>query len=164
MLEEFFQKLYDLPLAETIRASALAFPWLESIHVLAITLVFGSIAVVDLRLLGLASVSRPVTTLVRQILPITWIAFAIAVVTGGAMFLSNAVDYSKNLPFRMKMLLMLLAGLNMVFFHLVTYRSIGTWDVARQTPLGARWAGGFSVLTWLGVVAFGRWIGFTIGF
>ncbi len=60
-LESFFQWVYDLPIAEHIRANELAFPWLESIHVLAITLVLGSIAVADLRLLGLASVKRPVS-------------------------------------------------------------------------------------------------------
>jgi hypothetical protein len=64
----------------------------------------------------------------------------------------------------MKMLLLLLAGLNMLFFHLVTYRGVARWNESRQTPLGARCAGGFSVLLWLGIVAFGRWIGFTIGF
>ncbi len=165
MTEEFFQKLYDLPISETIRASAMAFPWLESVHVLA------DHAGARLDRCGGSASARPRVgepagddLLVRQMLPITWVAFAIAVFTGGAMFLSNAVDYSKNLPFRMKMLLMLLAGLNMVFFHLVTYRSIGTWNESRQTPCGARWAGGFSILTWIGVVAFGRWIGFTIGF
>jgi len=164
MLQELLQELHDTPLADTIRANALAFPWLESIHVLAITLVLGSIAVVDLRLLGLASVNRPVSTLIRQVLPITWIAFAIALATGGAMFASNAVAYANNLPFQMKMLLLLLAGLNMLFFHLVTYRSVAHWNEARQTPLAARCAGGVSVLVWIGIVAFGRWIGFTIGF
>ena len=164
MFDEVFQKLYDLPLSDTIRASALAFPWLESVHVLAITLVLGSIAVVDLRLLGLASMGRPVSTLIKQVLPITWVAFGFAVLTGGAMFLSNAVDYAHNLPFQMKMLLLLLAGLNMLLFHFVTYRGIGSWNESRQTPIGARCAGGVSVAVWLGVVAFGRWIGFTIGF
>jgi hypothetical protein len=164
MFEKSIQALNDTALAETIRSNGLAFPWLESVHVLAIALVLGSIAVVDLRLLGLASVGRPVTALVRQILPITWIAFTVAVLTGGAMFLSNAVQYAKNFPFQMKMLLLLLAGLNMVLFHLVTYRSVGRWNESRQTPVGARFAGGFSVLVWVGIVAFGRWIGFTIGF
>jgi hypothetical protein len=164
MFDDLFHTLHDLPLAEVIRANELAFPWLESVHVLAITLVLGSIAVVDLRLLGLASVGRPVTALIRQILPITWIAFAFAVLTGGLMFLSNAVEYAKNLPFRMKMLLLLLAGINMLCFHLITYRSVGNWNESRSTPPGARWAGGFSVLVWIGIVAFGRWIGFTIGF
>jgi hypothetical protein len=164
MFDDLIRSLHELPLAETIRASALAFPWLESVHVLTITLVLGSIAVVDLRLLGLASVNRPVTMLIRQILPITWIAFVVAVVTGAAMFLSNAVQYAHNLPFQMKMLLLLLAGINMLCFHLVTYRSIGQWNESRQTPLAARYAGGISVATWVGIVAFGRWIGFTIGF
>ena len=164
MLEHLFQKLDKTAFAEAIRANEIAFPWLESVHVLAITLVLGSIVVVDLRLMGLASVNRPVTTLVRQVLPITWVAFVVAVITGGAMFASNAVEYANNFSFQMKMLLMALAGLNMVLFHLVTYRGVGEWNESRQTPLGARCAGGFSVLVLIGVVAFGRWIGFTIGF
>lgn len=164
MLDGLFQKLHDLPLSELIRSNELAFPWLESVHVLAITLVLGSIAVVDLRLLGLASVKRPVTEVLRNILPVTWIAFTVALITGSGMFLSNAVDYSKNFPFRMKMLLMLLAGLNMLAFHFVTYRSISQWNEAPHTPPAARVAGGVSVLMWLAIVAFGRWIGFTIGF
>lgn len=164
MFDGLFKTLYDLPLSELIRANELAFPWLESVHVLAITLVLGSIAVVDLRLLGLASTARPVNQLIRQILPITWIAFGFAVLTGGAMFLSNAVNYAHNVPFQMKMLLLLLAGINMVCFHLITYRSISTWNESQRTPPAARWAGGFSVFVWLGIVAFGRWIGFTIGF
>src|SRR6185295_12451186 len=110
MLAGLFQKLHDLPLSELIRGNELAFPWLESVHVLAITLVLGSIAVVDLRLLGVASRNRPVTRLIREILPVTWAAFGLAVLTGGTLFASNAVNYSHNFPFQMKMLLMLLAG------------------------------------------------------
>ncbi len=164
MIEAFCQWLYDTPLAATIRGNELLFPWLESVHVLAITLVLGSIAVVDLRLLSIASRHRPVTRLIREVLPITWCAFAVAVVTGGTLFTSNAVAYLHNFPFQMKMALMLLAGLNMLMFHFVTYRSVGEWDEAAQTPLAARFAGGFSIALWLAIVAFGRWIGFTIGF
>jgi len=164
MVQELLEKLHATALAETIRANELAFPWLESVHVLAITLVLGSIAVVDLRLLGLASLRWPVAALIRQILPITWVAFAVAVLTGTAMFASNAVEYARNLPFRIKMVLLLLAGLNMVFFHAITYRGISQWNESQRTPIAAPCAGGFSVLLWIGVVAFGRWIGFTIGF
>jgi len=164
MVQEFIQWLNDSTLAATIQASALMFPWFESVHVLAITLVFGSILVVDLRLLGLASVGRPVTQLVRDVLPVTWIAFAVAVITGAAMFISNAVEYARNFPFQMKMVLLVLAGLNMLVFHFVTCRGVGQWNEARRTPFGARFAGGFSLLAWVGIIAFGRWIGFTIGF
>jgi Family of unknown function (DUF6644) len=164
MLQAFCEWLYNTPFAATIRGNELLFPWFESVHVLAITLVLGSIAVVDLRLLGIASVNRPVTRLIREVLPVTWCAFAVAAITGGTLFTSNAVEYVKNFPFQMKMLLMALAGINMLVFHFVTYRSVGQWDEARRTPLAARFAGGFSIALWLAIVAFGRWIGFTIGF
>ena len=164
MIQELCQWLYDTPLADTIRSSALAFPWLESVHVLAIALVLGSIAVADLRLLGLASVKRPVTKVLEEVLPVTWVAFAVAAITGSAMFISNAVEYSRNTPFQLKMIMLVLAGLNMLVFQLITYRAVGEWDEARTTPVGARFAGGFSLLAWISIVAFGRWIGFTIGF
>ena len=164
MIEAFCQWLYDTPLAEAIRGNELLFPWFESVHVLAITLVLGSIAIVDLRLLGVASRGRPVSRLIREVLPVTWCAFAVAVLTGATLFTSNAVAYSHNFPFQMKMALMLLAGLNMIVFHVVTYRSVGEWDEAPRTPFAARFAGAFSIAIWLGIVAFGRWIGFTIGF
>lgn len=163
MLEAFFQWLYDTPLAATTRANPLLFPWVESVHVLAIALVVGSIAAVDLRLLGLASRSRPITRLIRDVLPLTWISFAIAVLTGVTLFSSNAIQYAQNGPMRLKMLLLGIAGINMLVFHLVTYRSIGTWDEAPRTPLSVRFAGATSLLLWIGIVVFGRWIGFTVG-
>jgi hypothetical protein len=164
MIQAFCQWLYDTPWADAIRANELLFPWFESFHVLAITLVLGSIAIVDLRLLGVASRNRPVTRLIREVLPVTWTAFGVAALTGGTLFASNAVNYAHNFPFQMKMLLMLLAGLNMLLFHFVTYRSVAAWDEAQRTPFAARFAGGFSITVWLAIVAFGRWIGFTIGF
>jgi hypothetical protein len=163
-LESFFQWVYDLPFADHIRSNELAFPSLESVHVLAITLVLGSIAVADLRLLGLASVKRPVSQLLDEILPVTWVAFGFALVTGLLLFSSNAVEYAHNKPFQFKMILLVLAGLNMLVFQLVTFRTVGSWDQAARTPPGARFAGAASLVCWIGVVAFGRWIGFTIGF
>ena len=164
MIEAFCQWLHDPAWAETIRANELLFPTFESLHVLAITLVFGSIAVVDLRLLGVTSRNRPVNQLIREVLPVTWVAFAIAVISGGTLFASNAVEYAHNRPFQMKMLLMVLAGINMLVFHFVTYRGIGQWNEATRPPTAARAAGAISITLWLGIVAFGRWIGFTIGF
>jgi hypothetical protein len=163
-MENFFRHINEWPLSDTIRSSALAFPWLESVHVLAIALVLGTIAVVDLRLLGLASAHRPVTILVKRILPITWVAFVVAVITGLAMFISNVEQYIENTAFLVKMLLLVLAGINMIVFHLVTYRGVGQWDTSARTPATARAAGAISLSVWIAVVAFGRWIGFTIGF
>jgi hypothetical protein len=163
-IQSFCEWLYDTGLANAVRESESLFPWAESIHVLAIAVVVGSISFLDLRLLSLASRNRPVSHLVREILPITWIAFGVAVITGGTLFASNAVEYWHNPSFRIKMVLLALAGMNMLVFHGLTYKGVGQWDTSPKTPLGAKIAGGTSLLLWIGVVAFGRWIGFTTGF
>jgi hypothetical protein len=149
-------------LADNVRENDLLFPVVESIHVLAICLVVGSILVVDLRLLGLASTRWPVSRLTRAILPLTWIAFVVAVASGGLMFISNATKYLGNGFFVAKMILIGIAGLNMVVFHFVGARDLSKWDDQSRPPFSARLAGGLSLLLWVAVVACGRWIGFTM--
>ena len=162
-LDSIFKWLFDTAPGVAIRESDSLFPWLESFHVLAITLVVGSIAIVDLRLIGMASLDRAVTRLTKDVLPITWIAFAVAVVTGCLLFISNAVNYAHNIYFQLKMLTLLLAGANMLFFHFVVGRDIASWGgSAATTPVPARLAGCASLILWVCIVAFGRWIGFTL--
>ncbi|PVX30849.1 DUF6644 family protein [Sphingomonas pokkalii] len=161
-LEPLFQKLYDSPLAAAIRENTSYFPWIESLHVLAITLVFGTICIVDLRLLGFQSHRRGARQLIVELLPFTWVAFAGAIVTGGLLFISNAVAYSNNAQFQWKMIAILAAGLNMAVFHLTAYRRIVAWDDALPPPLAARLSGAFSLLLWITVIVFGRLIGFTL--
>jgi hypothetical protein len=160
-MQALLTALYDSALAKAIRDSLLAFPLIEAAHVIAITLVFGTIAIVDLRLLGVASGHRPFTRLAPEILKWTWIAFALAVVTGGLMFISNAHVYFENLPFRIKMVLMLLAGINMGVFQVLAHRSVHLWDDRAAAPLAGRAAAVLSLALWLGVIGAGRLIGFT---
>jgi hypothetical protein len=162
-LDALFQWLFASAAGVAIRENESLFPWIESFHVLAITLVVGSIAIVDLRLVGLASLDRTVTRLTRDVLPCTWVAFAFAAITGGLLFISNAVNYAHNFYFQVKILFLLLAGINMVLFHFIAGRDMASWDASPgSTPLGAKIAGGASLVLWIGVVAFGRWIGFTL--
>src|SRR5689334_3078635 len=116
-MEKFFQWLYDSGIGTAIRESGSLFPWIESVHVLSITLVVGSIAVVDLRLLGIASKGRAISRLSDEVLPLTWVALVVAAITGTLLFVSNAVKYSHNPFFIAKMCLLVLAGLNMVVFQ-----------------------------------------------
>lgn len=161
-LEALFQKIYDLPLSGTIRENTEAFPWIESFHVLAITLVFGTIMIVDLRLLGFQSHRRGARQLINDLLPFTWGAFAVAVVTGGLLFISNAVAYVHNAQFLWKMVMIVAAGINMGIFHLTAHRRIVEWDDALPPPMAARVAGLSSLLLWTLVIFLGRWIGFTL--
>jgi hypothetical protein len=149
-------------LADNIRENDLLFPLIESVHVVSICLVVGSILVVDLRLLGLASLDRSVSRVSRGILPLTWFAFAVAVASGSLMFISNATKYLENGYFIAKLLLIGAAGLNMVIFHAISARNQPQWENQARLPLQARLAGGLSILLWISVVACGRWIGFTM--
>ncbi|MBV8169879.1 MAG: hypothetical protein JO021_24040 [Alphaproteobacteria bacterium] len=153
--------LEDTAPATAIRESELLFPSVETVHVMALAIVVGTIAYVDLRLLRLAAWRRPITAVAREVLPWTWTGFAVAAVSGALLFSSNAVKYYGNTPFRLKMLLLALAGLNMLAFQVVTWRGVARWDRARP-PLAAQWAGGLSLVFWIGIVAMGRWIGFTM--
>ena len=161
-LDPLFQWLYATPFATAIRENGTLFPWIEASHVLAITLVVGSIGIVDLRLLGVASKNRAITILTREILPFTWIAFAFAVLTGFLLFSSNAVKYSHNHFFQAKMALLVLAGLNMLVFHLITGRGMEAWDESPKVPAGVRLAGAVSLTVWIAVIVTARWIGFTM--
>ncbi|BCI71788.1 putative membrane protein [Sphingomonas sp. S17] len=161
-LDTLFQSLYDSSLSSAIRENTSYFPWLESFHVLAITLVFGTICIVDLRLLGYRSHRRGARQLIVDLLPFTWVAFAVAVVTGSLLFASNAVAYSHNAQFQWKMIAILAAGLNMAVFHMTAYRRIVDWDDDASPPTAARIAGAGSLILWMLVIVFGRWIGFTL--
>jgi hypothetical protein len=161
-LDPVFRWLTHTGIATTIHENEALFPWIESLHVLAITLVVGSIAIVDLRLLGFASLDRAVARVTDEVLPCTWIAFAVALLSGLALFSSNAVNYAHNPPFQFKMVLLLLAGINMGIFHIGAGRRVGDWPAHAHTPPAAKVAAACSLLLWIGVVGFGRWIGFTL--
>ena len=161
-LQELISYFEGGALADNIRENDVLFPLIESVHVVSICLVVGSILVVDLRLLGLASLDRSVSRVTRGILPLTWFAFAVAVASGSLMFISNATKYLENGYFIAKLLLIGAAGLNMVIFHAISARNQPQWDNKARLPLPARLAGGLSILLWISVVACGRWIGFTM--
>jgi hypothetical protein len=161
IIPQFCSWLENTSMASAIRTSTWLFPTIESVHVLAITMVVGSVAMFDLRLLGIASRDRSVTELHKEILPWTWVAFGCAVVAGSLLFSSDATKYYVNGPFRMKMLVLLLIGLNTAIFEFGAFRGVSRWDHETKTPLAARLAGGISIVLWILVVGFGRWIGFT---
>jgi hypothetical protein len=162
VFEQFLQWLQDSSIATAIRECETAFPWIECVHVLALTVVIGSIAIVDLRLLGLASRDRGVAQTTAGVLPVTWTAFVFAVTSGGLMFASNATVYAHNVYFQFKMALIAVAGINMAVYHLFLNRGVDTWHTPALTPLRARVVGGLSLCLWIAIAAFGRWIGFTI--
>ena len=161
-IDALLQWVEATSVATAIRENEALFPWIESVHVLAITLVIGSISIVDLRLLGVTSLDRAVSRLMGDVLPFTWGAFVVAAITGALLFASNAATYGHNFFFLGKMILIALADINMAAFHFFVGRDIGRWGSAAQVPFAAKTAGALSLSIWIAVVAFGRWMGFTL--
>lgn len=159
-MERALTWLQNLKFPTEIRESDWLFPTIETVHVFALVLVVGSIMTVDLRLLGFAQRERPFSELAGEMLPWTWVAFLVAASAGLMMFSSKALIYYGNVPFRLKMCCLLLAGINMLVFHWLGTRHLAVWD-RKEPPRLAKFAGGTSLLLWAGVVAAGRWIGFT---
>lgn len=148
-------------IATRIREGLYLFPMLESLHVVGLAIVFGTIAVIDFRLLGLASANRSFRKVSSDVLKWTWAAFALTFVTGSLMFITNADVYFHNTLFRAKMLMLLIAGLNMAIFERTAARTIHQWDKAAAAPRAGKTAAVISLVVWLSVIFLGRWIGFT---
>ncbi len=161
-LTELMEWLQATSLAVFIHNTKWVFTTIEVVHVVAILLVIGTIAIVDLRLLGIASTKRPFSELSREILPSTWAAFVLAAVAGSLLFISQATAYFASTTFWIKMAIMILAGINMLIFEFITVRGAQTWNASPTPPLPARLAGGISISCWVLVFIFGRWTGFSV--
>lgn len=146
-------------LGEAMRQWLWLYPSVEIVHLVGIALLFGSVAVLDLRLLGLSR-HIPVRTLARHVLPWTAASFVLIVPSGLAMFTAHATEFIQSDVFVLKLMLILAAGLNAALFHAVTFRTADVWDSEEMRklppPPSARLAGAVSLLVWIAVIACGR--------
>ncbi|MDA1076426.1 MAG: DUF2214 domain-containing protein [Proteobacteria bacterium] len=147
MLNEFFEWLQNTDLAFEIGATWW-FPFLESIHVVGVVCLVGSILMVDLRVLKLAALRYPLTPFMRELTPWSWLGFGLAVVTGAGMFITRPTHYAQNPAFLTKLVLLLLAGVNLLWFHKSS-------RAAQENKLAAA----CSLLLWAAAVIAGRWTG-----
>ena len=135
------------------------YPSVEIVHIVGIALLFGSIAVLDLRLLGFSR-SLSVKGLAAHVLPWTAASFLLIIPSGLAMFTAHATEFIQSDVFVLKMLLIMAAGLNAALFHTITFRTADVWDSEEMRrlppPPSARLAGALSLLLWIAVIACGR--------
>lgn len=160
MLQNFCQWLYNSGVGTGIRGSIWIFPIIETIHVLGITLLVGTVAILDLRLLGVVFKREDVSQIARQILPLTWTGFAVMLVSGFLLFTAEAANSYANPAFRIKLVLLILVGLNPLVFHLTIYRNVSAWGDRAITPFRARLAGCVSLSLWGGIICAGRAIAY----
>jgi hypothetical protein len=131
------------------------YPIVEIAHITGIALLVGSIAMFDLRVLGLSR-TLPVRALARHLLPWTWAGFAIIAATGAMMFTAHATEFWSNPAFAVKLALIGLAGANALWFHVGVYGGARRWDTGTVAPVPAKAAAALSLALWVGVISCGR--------
>jgi hypothetical protein len=156
----FFEWLADTSWSVDLHESQYAYPLIESIHVWTMAVFFGSVVMFDLRLLGVTMRKVPASEVVDRLLPLTIAAFVLMVISGTLLFYAIPLRSYQSIFFRFKMLLLLLAGLNVWVFHSRVYPKVTTWDVGGAPPRAARVAGAVSLALWIGIVFSGRMIAY----
>jgi len=156
----FFEWLAQTRASVAMAQSVWAFPIVESIHVLALCLFLGMATILDFRLLGLVMRDLPVSEVVTRLLPWTAAGFAVMVISGVLTFLNAPVRYYENIFFRIKLVALLLAGLNVWVFHSGIWLKVSDWDLDAVAPFRARLAGVLSLVLWACIVVAGRMIAY----
>jgi uncharacterized protein YacL len=156
----FFGWLADSSWSVDLHESQYAYSIIESIHVWAMGVFFGSVVMFDLRLLGWIMPKVPASEVVGRLLPVAIAAFVIMVVSGTLLFLAIPLRSYQNVFFRGKMILLLLAGLNVWLFHARVFPRVAAWDANGAPPKAARVAGAISLVLWVSVVFSGRMIAY----
>lgn len=148
------------PLARLLAESSWLYPTVETLHVLGFVLLAGSIAVVDLRLLGLGR-TLSASALMRLVLPWTVGSLLVVVPTGLMLFTANAAELIGNRTFLIKLLLLSLVATNALIYHAGTHQSVRAWDQNISPPRAARLSAALSLLLWVAIITAGRLIAYT---
>jgi hypothetical protein len=157
-LQALCQWLYDLPTSTALRESDVVYPLIETLHVLAISLIAGTIVAVDLRVCGLIFRGERLTRITRTLLPYTWYGFAVMVITGLPLFVAEAAKLYGNPAFRLKLVLLGLAGLNALLFHQTASAEMDDTHWRGAASVRARAFATVSIALWSGIIVSGRLI------
>jgi hypothetical protein len=156
----FCEWLANTPGSIALHESIYVYPVIESIHVLTLCLFLGLAAMLDLRLLGITMRETPVSEMADRLLPWTIAGFVVMVISGAFLFYGIPVRTYQNIFFRIKVVLLVLSGVNAFVFHSTIYRKVAEWNLDTVPPIRARLAGGLSLLFWASIVVAGRMIAY----
>jgi hypothetical protein len=158
----FCEWLESTQVGVLVRESLYGFQILAGIHILGLTISAGTLVWLDLRLAGVSMPRYPVSALYRRLMPLTLVGFCVMFISGAVLFTGFATRAYGNVYFRIKLAAMVLAGVNALFYHLVTERRIARWNEAARPPLPARFAGVISIVVWAIVIMAGRMMSYTM--
>ncbi len=156
----YFELVGALESSVALRESLNAYPIMLTSHVIGMCMFAGLIMMMDVRLAGIGNFNSSVTQVQRQLFPWQMLGFAVSIVTGLLLLYSDPMRFYTNFYFWLKNLLLVLAGLNMWYFHATIYQSVSRWDNDRTPPFGARMAGLMSLVFWAFIIVVGRMIAY----
>jgi hypothetical protein len=162
MILEFCRWLEQLGWTTALRESQLMFPVIEGIHLLGLAFILGPVLMLDFRLTGIAWRDQPVSRIANSFVPYSVGGAIVMFVTGILLFCAEPVRCWNSGWFRVKLVLLVVAGVNALYFHLKTQSGWGSWDTDTVPPPAARMAGLLSIIFWAGVVLAGRWTAYTL--
>jgi hypothetical protein len=152
--DPFWDPIAQSALAVFIGQSTWAYPVLETLHVLGLALVFAPILIFDLRVLGFNG-DMDLGRLHRALLPWVWTGFATNAASGALLFISDAAEFARNPAFRVKLALIVLAGINALAFQNRLYPAL-LGDGGARASCGARFSAAASIALWLAIITAGR--------
>jgi hypothetical protein len=157
---DLMQNVQDSDFSMNFLGSQYAYPLVESVHVLGLALSVGLLALADLRLIGAVMKRQPVSDSLHGLRPWMLAGFVIMFASGGVLFAAEAGKLYVNPLFRAKMVFVVLAGLNALYFEWKLGRRADTWADPVKPPRAAKFAGWASLACWGVVILFGRWIAY----
>ena len=160
MIESLLEWVDGTAWSIALRESYYAWPLIESTHVLTIALFVGTAMMMDLRLLGVTFGNVSASDFTGRMLNWTRGGFAVLVVTGLLIFYSQPIRYYHNIFFRLKVILLIVGGINIFLFHTRIHRKVAEWDLDGVPPRAARISGAVSIGVWLVIVVLGRLIAY----
>jgi hypothetical protein len=168
-MAEFFAPLVNLATwvsefenSIALRESQYVMPWVFVLHVVSLAMFAGTILMMDLRLLGIGYMQTPFSQVQRRLFPWQMAGMAASAITGSALVFGNPLNYVTNIIFWVKMLAIVLAGLNAAAFHYITEYTLVDWDSGARPPFGAKLAGALSIVLWANVIVSGRLIPYAL--
>ena len=159
MIAEFCAWLAETPASRLIQNVGWIVPATQTAHILGISVVVATMAMLDLRMLGLAGRHHPVNSLAARFLPAVWVALAVLAITGTILIIGEPERELLSLAFRLKMLLLAVAVVILAFVQSTLKEGENFWSLTPERQRLARVLGVASLSIWLVIVICGRWIG-----
>jgi hypothetical protein len=155
---EFLEWLQETDLGHFVAETLWAYPTLETMHTIGMALLIGSLGLIDLRVLGFKPELPILET--QKLLPLAWLGFTLNAISGALLFTSDAVMFYSSYTFRLKILLIVLGGINAALLGRTVFQE-AVAGVPVAPTVGVKWIAGTSLVFWFGAIIAGRLIAYT---